>query len=64
MSICSLLEFSRHDQLAGFQKEFGKLFNAPNDFKPQYAVHRYNPKSKPKAAKEAEKEEVTTIFST
>lgn len=64
VSICSLLEFSRHEQLSGFQKEFGKLFNVPKDFKPQYAVHRYNPKSKPKAAKEAEKEEVTTIFST
>lgn len=63
VSICCLVDISqrRHKDIAGFQKEFGKIFITPANLVPQFIFQNYNPTSK--SAPQAENAAVTTIFS-
>ena len=51
VSLCSLVDIGRrHSTLEAFQTEFSKLFQTPENFKPQYLLHGYSSK-KPKTVK-------------
>lgn len=63
VSICCLVDISqrRYKDIAGFQKEFNKIFITPANVAPQFIFQNYNPTNK--SASQAENAGVTTIFS-
>lgn len=64
VSIACFMDISdrRFKDLAGFMTEFPRLFSVPNDFVPQYILHKFTTKNKVINAI-SEKEEISTVFS-
>lgn len=63
VSVCCLVDISqrRYKDIAGFQKEFSKIFITPANVAPQFIFQNYNPTNK--SASHADNPAVTTVFS-